>query len=435
MDIALQEAIYFLCVSFAFIVSSLLFRSPTGHRPTNSLLGMAILSMGWYVMVYLLFITGLFVKVAWLAGWGTPMFYLIAPCTYLYVRQSLHGRDGLAITDWLHFLPFLISFTAMLPFNLGWVVDKTAYLQAAFKNIPHLYQQRISVIPFRLNFVLRPFIGFIYLFFQWKLLFRSETGLSKRIFRWLVALTSMITLLNGVLALLAYQGFHSGPGIYFATQYSTIIFTLFFSIFLISLLLLYYPDVLYGASIVADGGIITEGGAIAPISGALNALIPEEPVMEEPVIEEPVMEEPVMKELLKEAPVLHLTKEPRVVRERDITVHLPVIEAYIHEYRPYLHPKCSIQDMAVATRIPLHHLSYVINTHYNTRFTDLMNQYRVNHAKELIAQGAWKELSLEGLAKKSGFSNRTNFFLVFKKIMGQSPSEYLNWVKSSTQNG
>ena len=61
-----------------------------------------------------------------------------------------------------------------------------------------------------------------------------------------------------------------------------------------------------------------------------------------------------------------------------------------------------------------------------------MNQYRVDHAKSLIAGGAWKELSLEGLGKQSGFANRTNFFLVFKKSTGLSPSEYLQGVKTGT---
>jgi AraC-like DNA-binding protein len=124
--------------------------------------------------------------------------------------------------------------------------------------------------------------------------------------------------------------------------------------------------------------------------------------------------------------------EARPVNEKIIAQYLPVIEAYIQRTQPYLQAKMSIQDMAVATRIPLHHLSYIINQHYKVRYTDLMNKYRVDHAKSLIARGAWKELSLEGLGKQSGFANRTNFFLVFKKSTGLSPSEYLQGVKTGT---
>ena len=73
MNPAFQDALYFLGVSLAYIVAFLLFRSPVGHRATNRLLGVTFFCMGWYNMIYLLVRTGLYAKVYWLAGWGTPL--------------------------------------------------------------------------------------------------------------------------------------------------------------------------------------------------------------------------------------------------------------------------------------------------------------------------------------------------------------------------
>jgi AraC-like DNA-binding protein len=412
MSFAYQNALYFLGVSLAYIISFLLMRSPAGHRATNRLLGVAFFSMAWYNMIYLLTLTGMYVKLYWLAGWGPPLCFLISPCAYLYVRQSLRQNDKLSRRDWWHFLPFILFFIDLLPFNLGLsAVSKEEYVRRAADNYNQFYLQRISLVPIRWHFVLRPLQALIYLFFQWRLLTRKREGGSPRIIRWLYTLTGLQTFFYAMLALLTYQGLHTGMGIYIAKDYQTLLYLLFVCFLLVSVALLSYPDALYG---------LKHGLHEEPRKSPLP-IVATVPVSLTTLEMTPV----ILPDLAPPPPV-----ETRPVNGKIITQYLPVIEAFMESDRPYLQPKWSIQDMAVATKIPLHQLSYIINQHYKVRYTDLMNQYRVDHAKALFAQGVWRELSLEGLGKRSGFSNRTNFFLVFKKITGQSPSEYLNTLKT-----
>lgn len=424
MGFAYQYAFYFLGVSLAYIVSFLLIRSTAEHKVANRMLGIAFFSMAWYNMIYLLTLTKVYPQVYWLAGWGPSMSFLIAPCAYLYVRMMVTQRDKFEKTDWLHFLPFLIFFVDMLPFSLGFGrISKAEYVHNAMANYNQFYLQHVSLIPLRLHFVFRPAQGIVYLFFQWRLLIRHR-ALTKRIQRWLMTLTVLQTLFSPVVAVMTYEGFSTGQGMYVAHDYRWIVYVLFCGFFLATLVLLSVPDALYGVRgrepykpDLPKPESIPESPAVAPVGAAavVVPVIPAPPVTASDAVPEPVA-------------------EARPVNARLIAQYVPVIESYLTDEQPYLQAKLSIQDMAVATRIPLHQLSYIINQHYGVRYTDLMNQYRVDHAKRMFAQGAWKELSLEGLGKKCGFSNRTNFFLVFKKITGQSPSEYLNALKTE-ENG
>ena len=405
MGFAYQNAFYFLGVSLAFIVSFLLIRSTAEHKIANRLLGLAFFSMAWYNMAYLLALTGTYPHVYWLAGWGPPLAFLISPCAYLYVRMMLLKQNRFTKTDWWHFVPFLIFFVDLLPFNLGLTsISKSTYVARAMTDFNQFYRQPISLIPLRLHFALRPVQALLYLVFQWRLLIRHRAA-TRRIYRWLSTLTVMQTVFYAALAVMTTKGLSSGVGIYITDTYHPVMYALVGCFFLASLILLSVPDALYGLR----GREPRAYGFDKPES------IPTATEAPPPVLTEVVID-----------PV-----EVRPVNVRLITQYLPVIETYLTEEQPYLQAKLSIQDMAVATRIPLHQLSYIINQHYGIRYTDLMNQYRVDHAKRLFAQGVWRELSLEGLGKKCGFSNRTNFFLVFKKITGQSPSDYLSALKSA----
>ena len=61
---------------------------------------------------------------------------------------------------------------------------------------------------------------------------------------------------------------------------------------------------------------------------------------------------------------------------------------------------------------------------YLAIFSDLVNSYRVELAKETLIKD--KHLSVEGVALNSGFNSRATFYRVFKKHTGFSPTEYLN---------
>jgi AraC-like DNA-binding protein len=104
---------------------------------------------------------------------------------------------------------------------------------------------------------------------------------------------------------------------------------------------------------------------------------------------------------------------------------LDKINDYLKKDEPYLNPEFTINELAVALKVPVHHVSYCLNTLMNVKFTSLRTQLRIQYAVKLLDSGQADELSMDGIGKKSGFSTRSNFYNAFKTEIGMTPSEYL----------
>jgi AraC-like DNA-binding protein len=102
------------------------------------------------------------------------------------------------------------------------------------------------------------------------------------------------------------------------------------------------------------------------------------------------------------------------------------VEWHIVQQQAYLRKGYSIKDLSGETDIPLHQLSAFINSEYGVNFSDFVNRYRVEYAKEKLRNPQWRQLTLEGIALEAGFNNRITFFRAFTKHTGYTPSEYLN---------
>ncbi len=80
-----------------------------------------------------------------------------------------------------------------------------------------------------------------------------------------------------------------------------------------------------------------------------------------------------------------------------------------------------LSDVADGVFVSQWHLSKLINRYTGQTFSDLLNQQRVERAKELLSQPA---LKVHEVAELVGFSDVAHFSKTFKKLTGQSPMEY-----------
>jgi AraC-like DNA-binding protein len=71
-------------------------------------------------------------------------------------------------------------------------------------------------------------------------------------------------------------------------------------------------------------------------------------------------------------------------------------------------------------------LSPIINQYYKSNFSSWLNKYRVNYFIELIGHEEKRELTLEALARESGFANRTTFMSAFRKEKNTTPGAFLH---------
>ncbi|MEE1943777.1 AraC family transcriptional regulator [Pedobacter sp. KR3-3] len=100
------------------------------------------------------------------------------------------------------------------------------------------------------------------------------------------------------------------------------------------------------------------------------------------------------------------------------------VRELIETHKPYLADDLNLIKLAEQLNMSSHQLSYVINNGFNENFYQLINRYRVEEAKKLILDPKMDHLSLLGIAFEVGFSSKTVFNTTFKKMTGQTPSEY-----------
>lgn len=70
------------------------------------------------------------------------------------------------------------------------------------------------------------------------------------------------------------------------------------------------------------------------------------------------------------------------------------------------------------------YISNIINSRFNTSFTELINDYRVQYAKKILSQPENSEYSLSEIRKVSGFSSDSSFYRIFKQKEGITPLEF-----------
>lgn len=83
-----------------------------------------------------------------------------------------------------------------------------------------------------------------------------------------------------------------------------------------------------------------------------------------------------------------------------------------------------LQEVATRLDVTVHALSQAINVAKDKKFTDYLNELRVQEAIRLMELKEYEQAILMAVAIDSGFNNKTSFLNAFKKYTGQTPSEY-----------
>ena len=97
----------------------------------------------------------------------------------------------------------------------------------------------------------------------------------------------------------------------------------------------------------------------------------------------------------------------------------------------YLQHGFTLDDLAKATNIQAYLLSAFINKCYKMNFNDFVNLHRVEYFKKKVFEDEkWRNLTLEGMARESGFGDRNTFTIAFKKFSGITPAQFLKLPRS-----
>ena len=103
------------------------------------------------------------------------------------------------------------------------------------------------------------------------------------------------------------------------------------------------------------------------------------------------------------------------------------IEHTINDPKIFTAQDFSLHQLAFLVESNDKYVSQIINERYNKNFKQLLNEIRVAEAcRRLGDQDRFGHLTIAGIAEDVGFGSRSNFALVFKRITGISPSDFLH---------
>ena len=81
----------------------------------------------------------------------------------------------------------------------------------------------------------------------------------------------------------------------------------------------------------------------------------------------------------------------------------------------------TLTSLASEIGINTHHLSQVLNSQFNQKFYEYVNEYRINEAKKLLKSNHQTTLQI---ALEVGFNNKATFHKYFKNFTGTTPSQF-----------
>jgi AraC-like DNA-binding protein len=335
----------------------------------------------------------------------SPFWFLTGPLLLFYYRGTLTDNSKLRTSDIIHFIPFLLQLAGIFPYLLTPFSYKVGITSQILNDLNLLTQFKVNWITTPLvNFFARPILVFMYLgyitYMLWKYNPQSQRikvplQQYKLIYRWLIILAATT-------AILIFNFFLLSLSLSKQTVTATLIndqFTHIFSgvaYFCMSFMLLLFPRILYGM-----------------------------PIYNANTVSEINNQERLKKESNTILEVPNLVAEVSLPQDDPFYELVDKINVYLTKEEPYVNPDFTINELAIALKVPVHHLSYCLNTLMNVKFTTLRTQLRIQYATKLLESGQADELSMDGIGKKSGFSTRSNFYNAFKTETGMTPSEYL----------
>ncbi len=100
------------------------------------------------------------------------------------------------------------------------------------------------------------------------------------------------------------------------------------------------------------------------------------------------------------------------------------VDAAMRTQKLYLSPELTLDVLSDTLQIPSKDLSLIFNRHFHSNFYEFINGYRIEEAKRLLIDPSHKSKTITQIYLEVGFNSKSVFNTFFKKIVGQTPSEF-----------
>jgi AraC-like DNA-binding protein len=375
--ISVFDLIIFLGVFQAIFLSLFFIRSGRREVPSNLWQGLLLLSLSLAMFEELLNNTGYIVRVLAISNFAEPFNFAFGPLAFLYIRSLLYPDTKKK--NWPHFLLFLFWVLYMIPYFMQPNELKyNSYVEVKHPDWEYLdVALRFPDSPFGFRHYVNQLTAVhfsAYMVAMFVLIFKRMKELNERMFRLRdqrlrlarnVGLHFlMIFLIFGIVKL----NFRGDVGDYFISTY------LSFMVFSTSWM------------VVRNSAFFAQPQSFLQFPG------------------------------------LKYEKSSLSDAEKS-AIHRKILRE-MEENRYFARNLASLSDLAHSIRETSHHVSQVINEVIGKSFFEMLAWYRVEEAKRLIREDPDSRLTVEDIAEQVGYNSKSSFNTVFKKITGQTPSEF-----------
>lgn len=384
-----MSSIFVIGIFLCCFLSVLLFSKAAKRLPDN-ILGVWLLCIATYLLNYYLHYLGYWEKYPHLVGATHPFPLLFAPFVYLYVVTNLRQPQRLYWRDSLHFLPFAVTYVLMFPFLFGYSAAEKAMIDQADYHSPYQWLFTISFIAFVIVCVAYS-VATYHKINQYEQIIGEQFAYNEGIsLQWLRLLLIGFGIIFSVMIV--------GYVLQFLLEIELAVNVelIFLGLFVLLIALIGFWGIRYQGIFTAE---------------KTKILYSSEKPAEAEETEEPLKMPEYRKSGLKP--------------EEAKTLHQQLLTLMATE-KPYLEPKLSLAQLADSLGVLPNHLSQIINQYEGKNFYDFVNSYRVDEFIALAKKDTDKNFNLLGLAFEAGFNSKSSFNQVFKKIKGQTPSQFVN---------
>lgn len=103
-----------------------------------------------------------------------------------------------------------------------------------------------------------------------------------------------------------------------------------------------------------------------------------------------------------------------------------ILDHYMKTKKPYLNNNLSLTDVAHDMSLSTNHIENIIEKSFRNSFDNYINKFRVDECIATIMESNQKEVNMNELGTKSGFSNFDIFHSNFTQRVGMTPEAFKN---------
>jgi AraC-like DNA-binding protein len=407
--------IYIVGISIAFFLSLLLL-GKKGKTQADKILTVWMLVIGVHLLLYYLVFSGIAYKHPFWLGQNFPLPLVQGPFLFLYtasLTNQLPNRKKLWL---LHFIPaivcwlYLIRFFILPPEQKVYIFQHRGIGYESFQwiNLSAIVVSGITYVCLSLILLRRHRKAILDQFsFTEKINLRWLQFLIYGIaFIWILVLASDEVLFAGVVffvILIGYFGI-TQPGIFISRQ----------------------ADLQF----IQNADQVNKS-EVQPDRSSVNHLTEDKSLQQHTVTISP---EPVSTEQTETTVNRDDPSEKRKYLKSGLNADMAEdlhnrLGQLMQSEKLFTESELSLSELASRLNTLPNYLSQVINDKEGKNFYDYINKLRIDEFKTLVSRPENRKYTLLSLSFDCGFNSKSSFNKNFKKVTGQSPSEYLNNLK------